>query len=83
MDQDLKIEEKLGLYKREIKALRKRLFEERQSNGEKISNLEIENSRLLRKVDELHLKNNKKQKLLDKQNFIVQGLIFLEDNASE
>lgn len=75
MEQDLKIEEKLGLYKREIKALRKRLFEERQSNGEKISNLEIENSRLLRKVDELHLKNNKKQKLLDKQNFIVQGLI--------
>jgi len=82
MEQDLKIEEKLGLYKREIKALRKRLFEERQSNGEKISNLEIENSRLLRKVDELHLKNNKKQKLLDKQNFIVQGLISL-DNASE
>jgi len=63
MEQDLKIEEKLGLYKREIKALRKRLVEERQSNGEKISNLEIENSRLLRKVDELHLKNNKKQKL--------------------
>ncbi len=82
MEQDLKIEEKLGLYKREIKALRKRLFEERQSNGAKISNLEIENSRLLRKVDELHLKNNKKQKLLDKQNFIVQGLISL-DNASE
>jgi len=82
MEQDLKIEDKLGLYKREIKALRKRLFEERQSNGEKISNLEIENSRLLRKVDELHLKNNKKQKLLDKQNFIVQGLISL-DNASE
>ena len=82
MEQDLKMEEKLGLYKREIKALRKRLFEERQSNGEKISNLEIENSRLLRKVDELHLKNNKKQKLLDKQNFIVQGLISL-DNASE
>jgi len=82
IEKDLKIEEKLGLYKREIKALRKRLFEERQSNGEKISNLEIENSRLLRKVDELHLKNNKKQKLLDKQNFIVQGLISL-DNASE
>jgi hypothetical protein len=82
MEQDLKIKEKLGLYKREIKALRKRLFEERQSNGEKISNLEIENSRLLRKVDELHLKNNKKQKLLDKQNFIVQGLISL-DNVSE
>ncbi len=82
MEQDLKIEEKLGLYKREIKALRKRLFEERQSNGEKISNLEIENSRLLRKVDELHLKNNKKQKLLDKQNFILQGLISL-DKSSE
>lgn len=82
MEQDLKIEEKLGLYKREIKALRKRLFEERQSNGEKISILEIQNSRLLRKVDELHLKNNKKQKLLDKQNFIVQGLISLDD-ASE
>lgn len=82
MEQDLKIEEKLGLYKREIKALRKRLFEERQSNGEKISILEIQNSRLLRKVDELHLKNNKKRKLLDKQNFIVQGLISLDD-ASE
>ena len=75
-------EEKLRLYKIEIKALRKRLIEERLSKGEKISKLEIDNSRLLRKVKELHVKNNKKQKLLDKQNFIVQGLISL-DNVSE
>lgn len=78
----MEAQEKLRLYKIEIKALRKRLIEERQSKGEKISKLEIEKSRLLRKVDELHLKNNKKQKLLDKQNFIVQGLISF-DNVSE
>jgi hypothetical protein len=74
-------EEKLRLYKIEIKQLRKRLINERLSSGDKISMLEIENARLLRTKYELHSKNEKKQKLLDKQNEIIKSIIHLEEDS--